>query len=92
MDSSIPIQTKVIRVKDLRKSYKDVLAVDGISFDVSRGEIFGLLGPNGAGKTTIVECLQGLRNPSSGTIQVLDIDPSKNPGAFTAYRFTTARF
>jgi len=81
MDSSIPIQTKVIRVKDLRKSYKDVLAVDGISFDVSRGEIFGLLGPNGAGKTTIVECLQGLRNPSSGTIQVLDIDPSKNPGA-----------
>jgi ABC-2 type transport system ATP-binding protein len=81
MDSSIPIPSKVIRVEDLRKSYKDVVAVDGISFEVSQGEIFGLLGPNGAGKTTIVECLQGLRRHTSGTIRVLGLDPFTNPGA-----------
>jgi len=80
-DSSIPIPSKVIRVEDLRKSYRDVVAVDGVSFEVSSGEIFGLLGPNGAGKTTIVECLQGLRHPTSGTIRVLGLDPFKNPGA-----------
>ena len=81
MDRSVPSSLKVIHVEDLHKSYKDVVAVDGVSFEVSQGEIFGLLGPNGAGKTTIVECLQGLRNPTSGRIRVLDIDPSKNPGS-----------
>ena len=78
MDSSV---TKVIRVEDLRKSYKDVVAVDGISFEVLQGEIFGLLGPNGAGKTTTVECLRGLRRPTSGTIHVLGLDPLSNSGA-----------
>jgi ABC-2 type transport system ATP-binding protein len=73
--------SKVIYVENLRKSYKDVVAVDGISFEVSQGEIFGLLGPNGAGKTTTVECLQGLRHPTSGTIQVLGLDPRSNSGA-----------
>lgn len=72
---------KVIQVTDLHKSYKDLVAVKGISFEVAEGEIFGLLGPNGAGKTTIVECLQGLRKPTSGTIRILDLDPGKNPGA-----------
>jgi len=72
---------KVIQVEDLRKSYKDLVAVDSVSFDVSAGEILGLLGPNGAGKTTIVECLQGLRRPTSGTIRVLGIDPAVNPVA-----------
>jgi ABC-2 type transport system ATP-binding protein len=81
LDSSILIPSKVIRVEDLRKSYKDVVAVDGISFEVTQGEIFGLLGPNGAGKTTIVECLQGLRHPTTGKIRVLDLDPFTNPGA-----------
>ncbi len=51
----------VITVADLRKRYGDVTAVDGISFAVPRGEIFGMVGPNGAGKTTTVECLEGLR-------------------------------
>ncbi len=66
-----------IEVKDLRKIYGDVVAVDGISFQVRSGEIFGLLGPNGAGKTTTVECLEGLRAPTSGTVRVLGMDPQR---------------
>ena len=70
------VNSEVIEVKDLHKSYENLVAVNGISFEVFRGEIFGLLGPNGAGKTTTVECLQGLRRPTSGKIRVLGIDPS----------------
>jgi ABC-2 type transport system ATP-binding protein len=81
MEKSIPIPSNVIQVENLRKSYKDLVAVDDISFEVSRGEIFGLLGPNGAGKTTTVECLQGLRRYISGKIRVLGLDPLKNIGA-----------
>lgn len=66
----------VISVRELRKSYKSTRAVDGLSFDVSRGEIFGLLGPNGAGKTTTVECLQGLRHADSGHVSLLGLDPA----------------
>jgi len=51
----------IIRVENLKKNYDDFEAVRGISFDVSKGEVFGLLGPNGAGKTTIVEILEGIR-------------------------------
>jgi ABC-2 type transport system ATP-binding protein len=65
----------VIAVTDLRKSYGEIVAVDGLSFEVERGEIFGLLGPNGAGKTTTVECVQGLRAADSGEIHVLGLDP-----------------
>jgi len=53
--------------------------VDGVSFEVQRGEIFGLLGPNGAGKTTTLECLEGLRQPDSGMLEVAGIDPNKEP-------------
>ena len=57
----------VIRVRGLTKRYGDIqAAVDGIDFDVARGEVFGLLGPNGAGKTTTVEILEGLRSPDGG--------------------------
>ena len=73
--------SSVIQVDDLRKTYKAFVAVDGVSFNVLPGEIFGLMGPNGAGKTTIVECLQGLRRPTSGSIKVLGLDPSRNIGA-----------
>jgi ABC-2 type transport system ATP-binding protein len=66
---------RVITVECLRKTYRSLVAVDDVSFEVGRGEIFGLLGPNGAGKTTIVECLQGLRTPDSGRLRVLDLDP-----------------
>ncbi|HET9457004.1 MAG TPA: ABC transporter ATP-binding protein [Candidatus Limnocylindrales bacterium] len=64
----------VIRVRELRKTYGALVAVDGVSFDVRPGEVFGLLGPNGAGKTTTVEVLEGLRQPDSGEVTVLGID------------------
>jgi len=66
----------VITASHLRKAYRHVVAVDDLSFDVEAGEIFGIVGPNGAGKTTTVECLQGLRHPDGGTIQVLGLDPT----------------
>ena len=69
----------VIEVKDYRKTYGDVVAVNGISFDVKAGEIFGLLGPNGAGKTTTLEALEGLRSPDSGSLTVAGIDPVREP-------------
>jgi ABC-2 type transport system ATP-binding protein len=64
----------VIEVAGLHKRYGEIHAVDGVSFEVRRGEIFGLLGPNGAGKTTTVEILEGLRKPDSGTARILGID------------------
>ena len=69
----------VIQVQDFSKSYGDVVAVDGISFDVQRGEIFGLLGPNGAGKTTTLESLEGIRAPDRGTLRVGNVDPTREP-------------
>ena len=57
-------------------------AVDGISFVVHRGEIFGLLGPNGAGKTTTMESLEGLRQPTGGSLSILGIDPTRQPTAY----------
>ena len=71
----------VIRVTDLMKYYGEVRAVDGVSFEVRQGEIFGLLGPNGAGKTTTVEILEGLREPDSGEVRVLGLDVAKNADA-----------
>jgi ABC-2 type transport system ATP-binding protein len=65
----------VITVENLVKSYGSLRAVDGVSFEVYENEIFGIVGPNGAGKTTMVECLEGLRVPSSGAIRVLGLDP-----------------
>ncbi|MDI6817278.1 MAG: ABC transporter ATP-binding protein [Actinomycetota bacterium] len=60
-----------VEVVDVRKTYGDVKAIDGITFSVDKGEIFGLLGPNGAGKTTLIECLEGIRTPDSGEIIIL---------------------
>jgi ABC-2 type transport system ATP-binding protein len=65
----------VIEVDNLHKRYGDQVAVDDLSFTVSKGEIFGILGPNGAGKTTTVEILEGLRTPDRGTVRVLGLDP-----------------
>ena len=69
----------MIEVRDFRKAYGDFVAVDGISFNVERGEIFGLLGPNGAGKTTTLESLEGIRTPDGGTLRVANIDPMREP-------------
>jgi len=68
-------------IDDLRKSYGDAPAVDGISLSVQEGEIFGILGPNGSGKTTTVECAYGLRRADSGRIRVFDVDPQSDPDA-----------
>jgi ABC-2 type transport system ATP-binding protein len=68
----------VIEVTDLTKRYAGQTVLNGISFSVEEGEIFGILGPNGTGKTTTVECVEGLRRPDGGTIRVLGLDPIKD--------------
>jgi ABC-2 type transport system ATP-binding protein len=68
----------VIEVENLTKRYGDVSAVDGVSFTVEPGEIFGILGPNGAGKTTTVECIEGLRRADSGSVRVLGREPGSD--------------
>src|SRR5512136_2988921 len=70
-------QQNVVEISDLHKSYGKFAALNGITFDVISGEIFGIVGPNGAGKTTLVECLAGLRTSSSGKITVLGLDPQE---------------
>ncbi|MEO2141919.1 MAG: ABC transporter ATP-binding protein [bacterium] len=72
-------KVNIIQVEGLRKSYGDLKAVDGVSFAVGAGEVFGILGPNGAGKTTTVEILEGMREPDSGTALVNGIDVQKYP-------------
>jgi ABC-2 type transport system ATP-binding protein len=69
-----------IDVTGLVKRYGDVVAVDGLSFSVQKGEVFGMLGPNGAGKTTTLEIIEGLRTPDAGTVQVLGTDVVAHPG------------
>ncbi len=71
----------ILRVKDLRKIYDDKPAVDGISFEVKKGEVFGILGPNGAGKTTTLEMIETLREIDGGQATVNGIDVAKQPNA-----------
>jgi ABC-2 type transport system ATP-binding protein len=66
-----------ITVQDLRKRYRDVEAVRGVSFEVQEGQVFALLGPNGAGKTTTVEILEGYRKRDAGALSVLGFDPAR---------------
>jgi ABC-2 type transport system ATP-binding protein len=68
----------IIVVTNLKKHYGDIKAVDGISFEVPRGAIFSCLGPNGAGKTTTVEMMEGLRTPTSGSIEILGVDVTRD--------------
>src|SRR5262249_50746903 len=63
--------------RDLRKSYGSHVALQGVSFEIRAGEVFGLLGPNGAGKTTTVEILEGYRKRDSGDVSVLGVDPGR---------------
>lgn len=69
----------IITVKNLRKKYGDKVAVDGISFEVKQGEIFGILGPNGAGKTTTLEMIETLREIDGGTAIIDGVDVAKHP-------------
>ena len=70
-----------IEAAALSKAYGRLKAVDGISFSVGAGEIFGLVGPNGAGKTTTIECLEGMRSPDGGEVRVLGLDPRRDGNA-----------
>jgi ABC-2 type transport system ATP-binding protein len=65
----------VVRAENMRKTYGKTTAVDDVSFEIRRGEIFGMVGPNGAGKTTTIECCEGLRRLDGGTLRVLGLDP-----------------
>jgi ABC-2 type transport system ATP-binding protein len=69
----------VVQVRNLRKNYNSLVAVDSISFEVVEGEIFGIVGPNGAGKTTTVEMIEGIRPIDSGEVKVLGINTKKEP-------------
>lgn len=69
----------MVSVNNLSKSYDGRKVVDGVSFEVKRGEIFGILGPNGAGKTTTLEMMETLRPIDGGTVTIDDIDVAKNP-------------
>src|SRR6267154_4459774 len=70
-----------LRVHQLRKAYKDVIAVDGLDLEVQSGECFGLLGPNGAGKTTTIEICEGLTPPDAGEVRVLGETWGRHPRA-----------
>lgn len=71
----------MITVCGLRKNYGDRRVIDGVDFEVAKGEIFGIVGPNGAGKTTTVECIGGLRKRDGGDVLVAGFDPADgNPG------------
>jgi ABC-2 type transport system ATP-binding protein len=69
---------EIIQIKNLKKYFGEVKAVDGISFEVRQGEVFGLLGPNGAGKTTTIKLLLGLLEPSEGEMSVFGLNPERN--------------
>jgi len=68
----------VVKVENLRKTYGKNVAVDNISFEVYEREIFGMVGPNGAGKTTTIECIEGLRQPDKGNVEVLGLNPKRD--------------
>src|ERR1700678_2575871 len=69
---------QALLLRGLRKTYTDVVAVDGLDLEVARGECFGLLGPNGAGKTTTIEICEGLTAPDRGTVELLGLNWSAN--------------
>ncbi|MFB0564970.1 MAG: ABC transporter ATP-binding protein [Candidatus Aminicenantaceae bacterium] len=72
---------QIVELDNVRKTYGSVKAVDGVSFEIEKGDVFGLLGPNGAGKTTTVEMIEGLRKPDTGIIRVNGLEVSKGIGA-----------
>ena len=83
MSRAQPTDRTALRVQGLTKRYpnprgEDVLAVDGIDFEVRRGEVYGFLGPNGAGKTTTIRMLTGLARPTAGRAQVLGLDLARD--------------
>ena len=78
LDDHIPSDIQ-LRVQNLHKYYEQVRAVDGISFSIKKGEIYGLLGPNGAGKSTTIKAILGMLSIQDGNINVLGLDPLRDP-------------
>jgi ABC-2 type transport system ATP-binding protein len=76
------VSAPIIQVQDLHKSYGNVVALRGVSFEIPEGEVFGLLGPNGAGKTTTIEILEGMRTADAGMARVCGLDPQRGGDAF----------
>ncbi len=74
-------QDRAAIIEHITKRYDEVVAIEDASFEVERGELFGILGPNGAGKTTTLECLEGLRTPDAGRIELLGVDVRDDPPA-----------
>src|SRR5271157_150457 len=72
------MESSMIRVENLVKKFGDLAAVNDVSFDVKKGEIFAFLGPNGAGKTTTIKVLTTLLKPTSGTVFLNGLDPVKS--------------
>jgi len=70
-----------IETQGLRRTFGELVAVDGVDLAVPRGTLYGFLGPNGAGKSTTIKCLTGLLRPSGGRMRILGIDPEKDPVA-----------
>ncbi|GGZ50235.1 ABC transporter ATP-binding protein [Streptomyces inusitatus] len=79
--SAVPAVSPVLDVRELRKSYGDLTALDGVDLRVAAGEIVSLLGPNGAGKSTFVSIVAGLRRADSGSVEVAGVDAAADPGA-----------
>ena len=75
---SCAIMQSAVQVENLTKRFGTFTAVDGVTFAVKRGEVFGILGPNGAGKTTTLEIIEGLQNPTEGRVDVLGLDIQSN--------------
>ena len=69
----------MIKIKNLRKAFGPIIAVDGVSFDVEKGQVLGFLGPNGAGKSTVMRMLSCFIPPDSGTAEICGFDIVKNP-------------
>lgn len=68
----------MIKAEHLKLYYGKICAVDDVSFSMYKGEILGVIGPNGSGKTSLIECLEGLRRPSDGKIEVFGYHPCKD--------------
>ncbi len=81
MEFSVSESCTIIEVQDLHKSYGSLKAVEGVSFSIDAGEVFGILGPNGAGKTTTVEILEGMRAQDKGLARINGLDVQRDPRA-----------
>ena len=86
LQASDSVSGVMLEARELMKRYRQRTAVNGVSFQVLHGEIFGLLGPNGAGKTTTLEMIEGIRTPDAGTAMLAGLDIRRQKSAAAEYR------